>query len=99
MSTQPAQDDFKEPRDVIPLPAPVLEMLASREHRLLHSIWHGSRNMWLGLKDSERAEITELGWAPPRASSTDSGPIINNGSGEDFLFMHRQMIMMVNETA
>lgn len=93
------QNDFEEPRDVIPLPPAVLEMMASREHRLLHSIWHGTRNLWLSLEDGQRASITELGWAPPRASAKASGPIINNGSGEDFLFMHRQMIIMVNETA
>lgn len=99
MTAEPAQNDFKEPREIIPLPAPVLEMLASRGHRLLHSVWHGARNMWLGLEESQRTEITRLGWAPPRASTTPSGPIISNGSGEDFLFMHRQMIGMVNEMA
>ncbi|HEX8746599.1 MAG TPA: hypothetical protein VF717_05310, partial [Pyrinomonadaceae bacterium] len=99
MTGDPAQNDFKEPREIIPLPAPVLEMMASREHRLLHSIWHGSRNMWLGLKESQRKEITRLGWAPPRPSATPSGPLVGNGSGEDFLFMHRQMIIMVNAAA
>lgn len=99
MSSEPAQDGFKEPREVIPLPPAVLQMVASREHRLLHAIWHGARNGWLGLNDDQRRQITELGWAPPRPSTTASGPIINNGSGEDFLFMHRQMIIMVNETA
>jgi len=91
--------DFIEPREVIPLPGPVLEMLASRRHRLLHAVWHGTRGSWLGLDENQRASITALGWAPPRASAQASGPIINNGAGEDFLFMHRQMIMMVNETA
>jgi hypothetical protein len=91
--------DFIEPREVIPLPGPVLEMLASRQHRLLHAVWHGTRGLWFRLTESQRAGIKDLGWAPPRASAQASGPIINNGAGEDFLFMHRQMIMMVNETA
>ncbi|HEY0323391.1 MAG TPA: hypothetical protein VGC66_20710 [Pyrinomonadaceae bacterium] len=99
MSDASPQTDFKEPREIIPLPTPVLEMMASREHRLLHAVWHGTRNLWVRLKEEQRIAIKDLGWAPPRASTTASAPIISNGSGEDFLFMHRQMIIMVNETA
>jgi len=91
--------DFIEPRDIIPLPAPVLKLLSSRAMRLHHAVWHGTRGLWLiVLDDEQRASIKALGWEPPRPAVRASGPIINNGSGEDFLFMHRQMIGMVNKT-
>jgi hypothetical protein len=61
--------DIPEPRQVIPLPPMVLSMLAGKEHRLHHAVWHAVQRI----------------------------PFVNNGSGEDFLFMHRQMIEMVRE--
>jgi hypothetical protein len=91
------QRDFLEPRDVIPLPGYILKMLASRHHRLHHLVWHGTRNMWVKLSPSKRRAIAALGWAPRQpARHADGTPCVDNGSGEDFLFMHRQMLDEVN---
>jgi hypothetical protein len=94
------RNEFPEPRNVIPLPAPVRDMLASRHHRLHHLVWHSTRNLWLNpaaVTEDNAKRITELGWAPPRpAVNRFVAPLVNNGSGQDFLFMHRQMLAEVN---
>jgi hypothetical protein len=77
-------------------------MLASRPHRLRHHLWHSVRNAWSspGLTPQVRQRIIDAGWSPPnnRASlDADGKPILDNYSGEDFLFMHREMIREVNE--
>ncbi len=96
--------DFVEPRvaGVIPLPASVIKMMASREHRFLHMVWHGVRNSWTSLDQGQKDAIKKLDWQPggkeERPSVSPQGnPIIDNGCGEDFLFMHRQMIDMVDD--
>jgi hypothetical protein len=91
--------DFVEPRVAIPLPRSVTEMLASRGHRLHHFVWHNVRNKWLDtdLDDSQRQKIHHLGWAPLRPAMEKGSTLVENGSGEDFLFMHRQMILKFNE--
>jgi hypothetical protein len=78
--------------------------MASRAHRLHHFLWHEVRNRWLvpsaegGLTDDVKAKLKDLGWEPPRpALDAKRNAIINNDSGEDFLFMHRQMIAGVNQ--
>src|SRR5262245_44209654 len=38
------KSDFLEPRIVIPLANPVIDMLASTEHRHHHALWHASRD-------------------------------------------------------
>jgi hypothetical protein len=92
--------DFPEPRTVLPLPERVREMLASREHRLHHVVWHGTRNLWLTLPEDKKNQIRELGWQPggreERPALSTGAPLVQNGSGEDFLFMHRQMLQEVN---
>jgi hypothetical protein len=83
-----------------PLPQAVKMMLASRDHRLKHYIWHGVRNLWLQMDADQRQAILTLypGWEPPRpALDANQAPMRDNNSGEDFLYMHRQMIAMVNE--
>jgi hypothetical protein len=96
------QRDFPEPRTVIGIGSPAREMLASRHHRLHHFVWHGLRNGWASdqaIPPSAKKRITQLGWAPPRPVLSAGGdPLFGNGSGEDFLFMHRQMIIEVNNT-
>ncbi|MGF1482229.1 MAG: hypothetical protein ACFB4I_22580 [Cyanophyceae cyanobacterium] len=97
------QRDFPEPRTVIPLPQEVLKMLASKHHRLHHTVWHSVRGLWLNpmINEEKKQAIRELGWQPggeeerPSVDATGA-PLIRNGSGEDFLFMHRQMIQEVN---
>lgn len=70
---------------------------AKRHHRLHHVLWHSLRHRWPLLSETQKTTIQRLGWAPPRVAveytnRVSSRPAISNGSGEDFLFMHREMI-------
>jgi len=70
--------------------------------RYHHFLWHNIRENWLNLKAETQHAIAKLGWAPPRpalAYDSEGNQIIMdfNGSGEDFFYMHRQMIQQVNE--
>ena len=59
------QRDMPEPRIVIPLPDTVRDMLASKHHRLHHTVWHGTRGMWSNdLSDEQKKQIRDLGWQP-----------------------------------
>ena len=83
---------------VIQLPVPVRNMLAKREHRMHHYLWHAVRNGWLRFDPTTRNDLKNKGWEPPRPSVDSNGQAIHtNSSGEDFLFMHRQMIIHVND--
>lgn len=84
------------------LPKPVVYMLASRRHRLRHFLWHAVRGAWNNprLTAEVRQLIRNKGWAPPcdRAPFDAEGKLIlDNFAGEDFLYMHRQMIREVND--
>jgi hypothetical protein len=82
------------------LPQPALGHLADREHRLHHAVWHLLRNSWSSFEPDTQRAIDELGWKPPRPARRNTrrgdlkGPIVRNGSGEDFLFFHRQMMFL-----
>jgi hypothetical protein len=93
--------DFVEPRDVpgVALLPEAVSMLASKLHRLRHTVWHLTRNVWWSpLDDNDRARISELGWGFARPPFTTEGALdLTNGAGEDFLFMHRRMIRMVGD--
>jgi hypothetical protein len=79
------------------LPQQIVLMEAQRDMRLHHMLWHTARNAWLRFSPAQRQPFTDLGWEPPRpAVGADRRPILDNDSGEDFLFMHRQMIEAVN---
>lgn len=87
---------------VKPLPPAVAAVFAERGHRLQHVVWHSVRGMWPTLNDEKRRRIETLGWKPPRVATEylrgqSSRPVITNGSGEDFLFMHRQMIVLFRD--
>jgi hypothetical protein len=74
------------------IPLPVKERLASERVRTYHALWHFVRNRanWEGLTEAQRGELRD--WEPPRFEREPGG-------GIDFLFMHRQMIQMVNTWA
>ncbi|ARU57247.1 hypothetical protein OLMES_3206 [Oleiphilus messinensis] len=74
------------------LPPMIKSMLASAPVRTYHHLWHLVRNeqRWNGLTQTQRQELIDLGWTPPRFERQP-------GSGLDFLFMHREMIEMVNK--
>lgn len=86
---------------VIPtLPEQVVNEMAQRQHRFHHYLWHRVRNSWSRLGESERRTIRDInpGWEPPRAALDAAGrPLRDNDSGEDFLFMHRQMLALAND--
>lgn len=84
----------------------VKAMLATRQHRLHHVLWHGIRNSWANFSEAKRKAIRDLGWEPSRPSMVKAawdtaqrtkarwsiGP-----AGEDFLYFHRDMIQMTND--
>ena len=83
------------------LPQAVINMNASRERRMHHYLWHQVRNMWLFWDETTKQKLRDLGWEPPRPARrpTPTGgreTILDNNSGEDFLYMHRQMISSTN---
>jgi len=83
------------------LPQPVIDMMAERSHRMHHYLWHEVRNGWMSFSSDERKRISALGWEPPRPARRPkpdgtSESILDNYSGEDFLYMHRDMIAAVN---
>ena len=80
-------------------------------HRLIHAVWHTLRGRlgvpdesgrivttWYILDDQSKNKIQELGWFLERPPFTREGSLIlDNGAGEDFLFMHRKMITMIRQ--
>lgn len=79
------------------LPKEVIEMMSSKHVRLHHFLWHQTRNSWKKYPDEIKNKLTKLGWCPPRPfRESDDEVIFGNNAGEDFLFMHRQMIKKVN---
>jgi hypothetical protein len=92
---------FVEPRDVpgVGLIKPALDMLASRVHRLHHTVWHLLRGVWWNpLSKEDREAIAKLNWSIERPPLTEQRALnLENGAGEDFLFMHRRMIAMVRD--
>lgn len=80
-----------------PLPAQAVSTMAQRPYRMHNFLWHELRNRWLRYPKDVQARIRDLGWAPPRpAWDADEVPLTDNGSGEDYLFYHRQVIGYVN---
>ncbi|ACE84749.1 pyoverdine maturation tyrosinase PvdP [Cellvibrio japonicus] len=91
---------FPEARERKPLNAELLAWLSSVEHRLFHQIWHASRDKWHQLSEKKREALRGLGWQPgPIGRERDARGRAKhrNGSGEDFLFMHRGMMQRARE--
>lgn len=95
--------DYLRPR-AVPAAALIPEavaMFAARRHRLQHNVWHVVRMNWIALNKEVTAvaEIDKRGWWPKRPPFLDNRALnLENGAGEDFLFMHRRMIAMLKET-
>ena len=87
---------IKTTQNINQLPKVILDLVSSRKMRVHHYLWHSSRNGWLQFDDNTRQQLTNIGWAVPRPARDESGILYNNGSGEDFLYMHRQMIIEIN---
>ncbi|MFE7550990.1 hypothetical protein [Streptomyces gardneri] len=82
----------------------MIDAMAERAMRLHHMLWHTARDSWAVLTPDQRDVFRHHGWEPPRPSLTAPDPVTGrrsvereNGSGEDFLYMHRQMIAGVDE--
>lgn len=76
------------------LPRALVETMASREHRLHHWVWHEVRNNWLQYPEDVQQQVRDLGWEPPRPALNERRrPNLENASGEDFLYMHRRMLV------
>ena len=94
--------DFVEPRTIpgVALIPEAVEMLSERAHRLRHTIWHSIRGDWQSPKmnEEDRNRFKSLGWYLSDPPFTPEGALnLENGAGEDFLYMHRRMIKMVHE--
>ena len=90
--------DFVEPRLAIPLAQPVIDMMASAEHRFHHALWHGARDEWAGMSPAKKEALRTIGWQPGpvgKERASLSADRLKNGSGEDFLYMHRRMVQDV----
>ncbi|KAA6459573.1 hypothetical protein DYQ86_15745 [Acidobacteria bacterium AB60] len=82
---------------VYQLPAPVTAHFADRVHRLHHAVWHGIREAWEDLTAKQQEQLRDLDWQVEGGrialvASQKTRPALENGSGEDFLFFHRQMV-------
>lgn len=94
--------EFLEPRDInnVKLIPNALSMLAAKSHRLKHAVWHTirGRGTWYRLSDENKTKIRQLGWGLDRPPFNENNQLnLSNGAGEDFLFMHRKMIAMVQD--
>ncbi|KJK15832.1 twin-arginine translocation signal domain-containing protein [Pseudomonas sp. 2(2015)] len=86
---------FPEARERLPYTPQLQAWLISAEHRLFHQLWHATRDKWHRLSEEKHGALRGLGWQPgPRDKERDArGPRKHrNGSGVDFLFMHRHML-------
>ena len=86
---------FPEARERIHYTPELSAWLIGAEHRLFHQLWHSTRDKWHNLSEDKHAALRGLGWQPgPRDHERDArGPRKHrNGSGVDFLFMHRHML-------
>ena len=75
-------------------------MLASKTHRLKHTVWHTIRirGVWYALHENDKTIIRNLGWGLERPPFNRSRALdLGNGAGEDFLYMHRKMIAMIHQ--
>ena len=80
------------------LPTAVAARLAARSMRLHHWMFHAVRNGWHYFREADQERLRDLGWEPPRPAVHGPNQDANteNNSGEDFLYMHRRMIVDVN---
>lgn len=65
------------------------------ENRLYHQLWHASRDRWHELSEPRRNALRGLGWQPgplDQERHARGRHMDRNGSGVDFLFMHRHML-------
>jgi hypothetical protein len=85
----------------VALPQAVIDLMGSKPMRDYHSLFHNARQNFYGLGPKQKHAIRNYGWEAPRPmfamkSDGNSMPLYGNDMGEDFLYMHHQMIKQVN---
>ncbi len=82
-------------RERLPFVAALHGDLISPQRRYYHQLWHASRDRWHRIDESRRQMVRALGWQVGplgKGRNACDHDRHRNGSGEDFLFMHRHML-------
>ncbi len=80
-----------------PLPKQLVDRMASRPYRMHNYLWHEVRNNWSTYPKNVQRKLRQAGWEPPRPAADEKGlPNLTDDSGEDYLYMHRQLIRYAN---
>ena len=81
-----------------PFPKQLIDTVATRARRMHNYLWHEVRDNWVTYPKDLQEELRNGGWEPPRPAQDERGePVPTNGSGEDFLYMHRQTVRYANK--
>lgn len=101
-SAEPLEQDFVarklnfvEARERAPLDPALAAWVIAPQHRVAHQLWHTVRDKWHLLGEDRRVALRTLGWQPgPKENERDARGKYkdHNGSGIDFLYMHRHML-------
>ncbi|PVZ20033.1 hypothetical protein SAMN05660463_00778 [Pseudomonas sp. URIL14HWK12:I9] len=89
------KQDFVEARDRTPLDPALAAWVIAPQHRVAHQLWHTVRDKWHLLGEDRRVALRTLGWQPgPKGDERGARGKYKdqNGSGIDFLYMHRHML-------
>lgn len=87
---------FVPGRERLPFTPELHARLVSPGMRLFHQVWHAGRDRWHKMGGERQQGVRALGWQPgPLGHERDARGKHRhrNGSGEDFLYMHRHMLM------
>lgn len=74
--------------------------MAARSVRAVHLRWHLIRERWERMSELHRSAFLEKfgkAWEPNPSLDAARRPILRNGSGRDFLYMHRLMVRGAEE--
>src|SRR4051812_30218020 len=89
-----------DPKDAMNIMHPkVVAAMADRSMRMAHLLWHLTREFWerLDKTDQQAFQNQYPEWVPPDRPKDAIGMVtLDENSGRDFLYMHREMIKMVN---
>lgn len=96
-STKTAMDDY-----IAKFPKAVITEMSTRYMRYHHYLWHQVRENWNRFPEATKDAFKKIGWQPPNPARNydatgKSSAVLDNYSGEEFLYMHRQMIKKANE--
>jgi hypothetical protein len=79
------------------LPTQLVDRMASRPYRMHNYLWHEVRTNWPTYPKTVQRKLRQAGWEPPRPAVDERGlPNATNDSGEDYLYMHRELILYAN---